>query len=127
MVQEAEQHAQQDADARAAAEERNAADTLAYTTEKALAESGDRISETDRATVQSALDDLRAAIEGDDPTRIRTAREHLEEVWRPVASSMYAQPDGTDSREPAAAGAGATGSGDGDDVVDAEFRSSDQP
>lgn len=129
MVREADQHAQQDAEARAAAEERNAADTLAYSTEKALAEAGDRISDTDKRAVQAALDDLREAIKGSDITRIRTARERLEEVWRPVASSIYSQAETAGGPEPAAAGAGAgsAGPGAGDDVVDAEFRSSDEP
>src|SRR5579872_2576752 len=127
MVRDASQFAQQDAEARAAAEERNTADTVAYTTEKALAESGDRISDTDRNAVRSALDELRDAIKGDDTNRIRAARERLEEVWRPVASAMYSQPESTGTPEPAAAGAGSASSGPGDDVVDAEFRSSDEP
>jgi molecular chaperone DnaK len=127
MVREASQFAQQDAEARAAAEERNAADAIAYTTEKALAESGDRLSEPDRNAVRADLDELREAIKRDDIARIRAARERLEEVWRPVASAMYSQPEATGSPEPAAAGAGSASSGSGDDVVDAEFRSSDEP
>jgi molecular chaperone DnaK len=128
MVREAEQHAQEDAAARAAAEERNAADTLAYGTEKALSEAGDRISESDRSSVQSALNELRDALKGNNADQIRSAREHLEQVWQPVASSLYSQA----GAQQEAAGAGYTGSGDSgssagsDDVVDAEFRSSDE-
>jgi molecular chaperone DnaK len=124
MVKEAESHAQQDAEARQAAEERNAADTLAYSTEKTLRESGERISETDRQSVQSALNELRDALKGNDMGRIRTAREALESAWAPVASSLYTQPE-------AGAGAGAGQAQDGsspassDDVVDAEFTSSE--
>jgi molecular chaperone DnaK len=128
MVREAEQHAQEDATARAAAEERNAADTLAYGTEKALKEAGDRISESDRGSVQSALDELRNALKGNDADQIRSAREHLEQVWQPVASSLYSQAGA--QQETAGAGyAGPTDAGQsagGDDVVDAEFRSSEE-
>jgi molecular chaperone DnaK len=128
MVREAEQYAQADADARSAAEERNAADTLAYGTEKALRDGSERISESDRQSVQSALNDLREALKGNDRDRIRTAREHLEQVWQPVASAMYSQPETGAPGEEQFTGAGA-GSGAGaanDDVVDAEFRSSDE-
>ncbi|HEX6508617.1 MAG TPA: molecular chaperone DnaK [Chloroflexota bacterium] len=126
MVREAEQFAQQDAEARTAAEERNAADSVAYTTEKALAEAGDRISGTDRQSVEAALNELREALKGSDMARIRAAREHLEQVWRPVASSLYSAAGAT-----ASPGSGpgpeqsSTGTA-GDDVVDAEFRSSDE-
>src|SRR5579884_1015386 len=64
MVREAEQHAQQDAQAREAAEERNAADTLAYSTEKSLRDAADKISTTDQQSVQSALGQLREALKG---------------------------------------------------------------
>jgi molecular chaperone DnaK len=129
MVQEAEEYAQRDAEARAAAEERNAADTLAYSTEKTLKDAADKISETDRKSVEDALTRLRDALKGSDRNAISSARQELEQAWQPVASALYSQagvgPEG------AAAGA-ATGSSStatapqDDDVVDAEFRSSDE-
>jgi molecular chaperone DnaK len=131
MVREAEQNAQMDAEARTAAEERNAADTLAYSTEKTLRDSGDRLSDSDRQSVESALSQLREALKGNDLSAIQSARSNLEQVWQPVAASLYSQ-NGTgadhgtaysDTEESAAAGAGAQS---GDDVVDAEFRSSDE-
>lgn len=128
MVREAEQNAQQDADARAAAEERNAADTLAYSTEKTLKDAGDKISETDRQSVERALSELRDALKGNDPGAIRSARESLEQAWGPVASSLYSQ-SAADASEQTAAGAAAGGEtrpNSGDDVVDAEFRSTEQ-
>jgi molecular chaperone DnaK len=130
MVQEAEQHAQQDAEARQAAEERNAADTLAYSTEKTLRESGDRISDTDKQSVEAALTGLRDALKGNDLASIRSARETLEQAWQPVAASLYSQA-GAPGAEAEAAGAAAGGhdpksTSPHDDVVDAEFRSSDE-
>src|SRR5579884_1084165 len=132
MVREAEQHAREDAEARQAAEERNAADALAYSTEKTLNEAGDRISETDKQSVQSALGQLREALKGNNADQIRSAREHLEQVWQPVASALY---------EKASTGAGSAGAagrptyggaesggqtGGDEEVVDAEFRTSDE-
>jgi molecular chaperone DnaK len=124
MVREAEQYAQADAEARQAAEERNAADTLAYSTEKTLRDSADRVSETDRQNVQSALDRLKEALKGTDIVAIRSAREALEAAWQPVAASLYTQPE---PRDTAGAATGASQErSDSDDVVDAEFRSSDE-
>jgi molecular chaperone DnaK len=127
MVKEAEQNAQTDAEARAAAEERNAADTLAYSTEKTLRESGDRISETDRATVENALKELRDALKGNNADQIRSARERLEQAWAPVAQGLYSQAGAEQETAGAASGASAGGTTPSDDdVVDAEFRSSDE-
>jgi molecular chaperone DnaK len=127
MVKEAEQNAQSDADARAAAEERNTADTLAYSTEKTLRESGERISETDRTTVQNALNELRDALKGSNADQIRSARERLEQAWAPVAQGLYSQASA--EQETAGAASSATAGGTAppdDDVVDAEFRSSEE-
>jgi molecular chaperone DnaK len=127
MVKEAEQNAQADADARTAAEERNTADTLAYSTEKTLRESGDRISDTDRTTVQNALNELRDALKGNNADQIRSARERLEQAWAPVAQGLYSQAGAEQETAGAASGAAAGGtSPSDDDVVDAEFRSSDE-
>ena len=128
MVREAEQNAQQDADARAVAEERNTADSLAYSTEKTLKDAGDKISETDRQSVERALSELRDALKGNDAGAIRSARESLEQAWGPVASSLYSQSAaGADEQTAAGAAAGGeTRPNSGDDVVDAEFRSTEQ-
>jgi molecular chaperone DnaK len=127
MVKEAEQHAQQDAEARQTAEERNTADTLAYSTEKTLNESGDKISETDKQTVRTVLSELREALKGNDVNAIRSARERLEQAWSPVATGLYQQQaGGPTDQATAGAASGAGSSSPDDDVVDAEFRSSDE-
>jgi molecular chaperone DnaK len=127
MVREAEQHAQQDAEVRATAEERNAADTLAYSTEKTLRDAGDRLSATDRQNVESALNQLRDALKGNDIETIKSARSNLEQVWQPVASSLYSQTQTGPDGDAAYSGAdGSSSAPSGDDVVDAEFRSSDE-
>jgi molecular chaperone DnaK len=127
MVRDAENYAAADAEARATAEARNEADSLEYATEKALKEAGDRISQSDRTSVEGALSDLREALKGSDISRIRNAREHLEQVWQPVAASLYSQA-GASQGNPGGGYGGSTGptSGGNDDVVDAEFRSSDE-
>jgi molecular chaperone DnaK len=103
------------------------ADTLAYSTEKTLRESGERISDTDKESVQNALNRLREALKGSDMNEIRSAREALEQVWQPIAANLYSQAGagaGQDGSSPGEPGAGAGSAGD--DVVDAEFRSSEE-
>jgi molecular chaperone DnaK len=129
MVHEAEEYAQRDAEARAAAEERNAADTLAYSTEKTLKDAGDKISDTDRKSVEDALTKLRDALKGSDSAAISSARQALEQAWQPVASALYSQAGAGPEGAPAGAASGASGpqtAPENDDVVDAEFRSSDE-
>ncbi|MGH2447814.1 MAG: molecular chaperone DnaK [Chloroflexota bacterium] len=125
MVKEAEQHAQEDSEARTAAEQRNAADTLAYSTEKTLSEAGDRISETDKSSVQTALNQLRDALKGNDAGQIQSSRENLEKVWEPIAASLYSEAAaaaGQSGGQGPEAGQGG-GPANADDVVEAEVTS----
>ncbi|TVR34934.1 MAG: molecular chaperone DnaK [Spirochaetaceae bacterium] len=78
MVQDAEQHAAEDRSARERVEARNVADSLVYTTEKTLAELGDKVSEADRAEVSRAVDELKAVMDGEDSAAIRAKTEALQ-------------------------------------------------
>lgn len=120
MVREAEQHAREDSEARQAAEERNAADTLAYSTEKTIKEAGERLSETDRQSVQTAVNELHDALKENNINQIHSARERLEQVWQPVASSLYHQAGTEAQREQTGAQPA------DDDVIDAEFEAMDE-
>ena len=72
---------------------------------------------------------LRDALKGNDIAAIRTARQNLEQAWQPVASALYSQAGantgGGEAGPTDDQGAGAA-AGAGDDVVDAEFHSSDE-
>jgi len=120
MVREAEQHAREDSEARQAAEERNAADTLAYSTEKTIKEAGERLSETDRQSVQTAVNELHDALKENNINQIHSARERLEQVWQPAASSLYHQAGTEAQREQTGAQPA------DDDVIDAEFEAMDE-
>jgi molecular chaperone DnaK len=102
MVREAESHADEDKQKRKDIEARNAADTLAYSTEKGLKEYGDKVSADDRKQVEDALADLRKALEGTSTPAIEQAAERLSQVSGKMAEAMYAS---------AAAGAGGEGGG----------------
>jgi molecular chaperone DnaK len=123
MVKEAEAHASEDKTKRQLIEARNQADGLVYATEKSLKEHGDKVDEATRGTIQSALDDLKKAMEGDDPEAIQQKSEALATASHKLAEAMYQK---TQAGEGAADAEAASQAGEGDEgVVDAEFEEVD--
>lgn len=120
MVKEAEQYAAEDAARREAVETRNQADQLVYTTEKFLADNGDKIPEDVKTEVQADLDALKATLDNADASaeEINAGVSKLGESSQKMGAAMYAAAEA----DSAAAGGttGATGEAD-DDVVDAEI------
>ncbi|MCG8510520.1 MAG: Hsp70 family protein, partial [Rhodospirillales bacterium] len=134
MVKDAEQHADEDQKRKELVEARNQADSLVYTTEKNLAEFGDKVAPGEKEGIESALADLKTALEGDDPEAIKAKTETLMQVSMKLGEAMYkaSQEAGPEAAaEPGDAGAGPdTGSagtaGPGDEtVVDADFEEVD--
>jgi molecular chaperone DnaK len=123
MVHEAEQYAEEDRRRREAAEAKNRAEQLVYQTEKSLQDYGDKISDEDRSTVESALSNLKEKLAGDDTVAITSATEALQQASYKLAEAVYAQAQSG----PGQAQAGTTtttdqGTTQGDgDVVDAEI------
>jgi molecular chaperone DnaK len=127
MVDEAEKYAEEDARRRDEAETRNRADTLAYTTEKFIAENSEKIPADIKSEVESAIADLKKALEGSDIDAIKEATEKAAQVSQKMGTAMYAQ-----SQASASAGSGEAdgGAGEGpadDDVVDAEIVDEEKP
>ncbi len=126
MVADAEAHAADDKKFRELVESRNRADALVHATEKSLAELGEKVSGGDRASVESALSDLKSALKSDDKDSIDRKAEALAKASQSLAAAAQ-QPE----QDAAAGGAGADAGGAGnaqgsagasdDNVVDAEF------
>ena len=123
MVREAEQYAEDDRRRREAAEAKNRAEQLVYQTEKSLKDYGDKISDEDRSTVESALTNLKEKLAGDDTVAITSATEALQQASYKLAEAVYAQaqpgPGQAQAGTTTTADQGTT-QGDGD-VVDAEI------
>ncbi|MEA3363142.1 MAG: molecular chaperone DnaK [Thermodesulfobacteriota bacterium] len=124
MVQDAESHASEDKVKRELIEARNQADGLSYTTEKSLTEHGEKLDSATKRQIEEALEELKKAIEGDNPEEIKTKSEALAQASHKLAEMMYAQSQDDDG----AAGGADNGAADaaGDDVVDAEFEDVDE-
>lgn len=129
MKREAEEHASEDKDRREKIELRNQADSTIYTTEKTLRDLGDKLPADDKASVESAISDLKAALEKDELEPIQQGMEKLKEAMYAVSSKIYQQDPAGD------AGAGAPGgepqdsgaeeqeqsSSEDDNIVDADY------
>jgi molecular chaperone DnaK len=120
MVQDAEAHSAEDHKKRELVEARNQADGLVYTTEKSLKEHGDKVDEATRAGIQTALDELKQAMEGAEAEAIRTKTEALAQAAHKLAEAMYAQAQAAGATGESGA-SGEAGPAGKEDVVEAEF------
>ena len=121
MVKDAELHASEDQQKRAMIEARNQADGLVYTTDKALKEHGDKVDEETKKGIETALEELKTAMEGEDSEAIKSKTEALATASQKLGEVMYKQAQS----EAEAGDAGAESDEQQDDVVDAEFEEVD--
>ena len=91
MVKEAEAHAEDDKKARETIEAKNNAETLCYSTEKALKEYGDKISAQEKANIEAAVKDLRDALASSNASleEIKSKTEKLQEVSMQLGQKVY--------------------------------------
>jgi molecular chaperone DnaK len=125
MVRDAEKFAEEDKKRRAMAEARNQADSLVHSTEKQLAEHGDKIDAGTKSEVEAAIAAAKTALEGDDPDAINARAQELTQAAMKMGQQIYEreQAQGPDA---AAAGGGADDAAPQEDVVDAEFSEVDE-
>ena len=114
MVKDAEVFAEEDKKRRAVAEARNQGDSLAHTTERQLAEHGDKVSAEVKAEIEAAIADLKSVLDGGDPEAITAKTTALGTVAMKLGEAVYA------ADQASAASPGAEAPKD-DNVVDAEF------
>ncbi len=117
MVKEAAAHAEEQTRARARIDARNEADSLIYTTEKSLKEVGDKIGAKEKTAVESAIKDLKSAMEGKDTEIIKQKTEVLKQASYKLSEELYrhASAQGGEAAGGTAGGAsGATGGAEGE-------------
>ena len=121
-VKEAEQYAAEDKARKDEVDTHNAADQVIYQTEKTLGELGDKIDAADKASIESAINDLKEKNKGNDVAAIKAATDAVQKAFYAVSEKLYQQ-------NPQAAGdmggnpGAQNGQGGNDDggVVDADF------
>ena len=128
MVREASSNAAEDRRRRELAEARNQADSLVYQTERTMKDAGDKATPETRAAVERSLERVKEALQGEDTARMKTAAEELQDTLHRLSETLYAGagagPNGASSGAPE----GQTQSEpvQGEDVIDAEFKSTDR-
>ena len=114
MVQEAEANKADDEKRKALVEAKNQGEAIVHSTEKALAEHGDKVAGADKEAIETGLADLKSALEGEDSDAISAKTQTLIQASMKLGEAMYAAQQGGTDDQPETAGAD-------DDVVDAEF------
>ena len=138
MRKDAEGHADEDKKRREVVDLRNRADQLVYATEKTLKEHGEKVTAEARGNIESALNNLKEAVKGDNGDAIKKASENLETAAQELGKILYEEA----AKKQAAGGGDAQAAPDqqappqppeegevrrkgGDDVIDAEFEAKD--
>ena len=116
-VREAEQFAAEDKARKEEVDTHNMADQTIYQTEKTLNDLGDKISESEKASIQSAVDKLKEVNKGTDIAAIKAATEDVQKAFYAVSEKLYQQAN------PQGAQGGYTQPDDG--VVDADYETVD--
>lgn len=90
MKKDAEIHAEEDKHKKELIEARNLADSLVYSTEKAMKDAGDKITTEEKKPVEDAITELNTVKNGDDLDAIRKASETLSQAAQKIGEKLYA-------------------------------------
>lgn len=99
MVNEAEAHAEEDRKKREKIEAQNEADNIVYATEKSLKDYGDKISDSEKKSIQDALEELKKVKESASPDEIREKIKKLGEVSQKLGQAVYQQTAGQEAKK----------------------------
>ncbi|MFD2676608.1 molecular chaperone DnaK [Camelimonas lactis] len=120
MVKDAEAHADEDKKRRALVEAKNQGEALVNSTEKSVAEYGDKVSAADKTAIETAVAALKTALEGEDVEAITARTNELMQASMKLGQAMYEAQQASEGGDAAAAGAKKD-----DDVIDADFQEVD--
>jgi molecular chaperone DnaK len=115
MVKEAEANSASDKKRKETVEARNQGEALIHSTEKAMAEHGDKVGAPEKAAIETAIAELKTALEGEEADEMKAKTQALAQASMKLGEAMYAQqPGGDDDHDQS-----------DDGVVDAEFEEVD--
>jgi len=115
MVKDAEQFAEEDKKRREAAEAKNNAESLIHTTERQLADNGDKIDAALKSEIEAAVAEAKSAVEGGDVAAMTEKAQALAQVAMKMGQAIY------EKEQAAQASPSESGAAPAEDVVDAEF------
>jgi molecular chaperone DnaK len=117
MVKEAESHAEEDKKRRELVEVKNQAEALVHSTERMLKDYGDKVPAGDKALVETAVADLKSALQGEDRDAIKQSTDALAQASMKLGEAMYQASQG----QAGGGGPSAASGGPDDKVVDVDF------
>ncbi|VXC81374.1 molecular chaperone DnaK [Sphingomonas sp. AX6] len=120
MVRDAEQFAEEDKKRRAAAEAKNNAESLIHTTERQLADNGDKVDASLKGEIEAAIAEAKTAVESGDPEQMTEKSQALAQVAMKLGQAIY-EKQAQSEASPGAEGGDAAADAGAEDVVDAEF------
>jgi len=137
MVKDAEKFASEDEKRKEQVEISNQADNLVYATEKALKDYGDKVNQSERATIEASINDLKGAIKDKNIDRIKKGMEDLTKSSHKLAEEIYKQSAAKQQGQTAGGQAGpqqeqaqprqeSAGGEKKEDIIDAEFKDEDE-
>ena len=121
MIKDAEAHSADDKKFEDLISARNTADGLVHATKKTLEEAGDKATDEEKESINSAVTALEEAIKGDDLSEIEAKTKELTEASTGLASKMYSEQQAQAGEATAEGGAEEAGGSPENDAVDAEF------
>ena len=121
MIKDAEAHSADDKKFEDLISARNTADGLVHATKKTLEEAGDKATDEEKESINTAVTALEEAIKGDDLSEIEVKTKELTEASTGLASKMYSEQQAQTGEATAEGGAEETGGSSENDAVDAEF------
>jgi molecular chaperone DnaK len=117
MVRDAEQFAEEDKKRRESAEAKNNAESLIHTTERQLAENGDKVDAGLKSEIEAAVAEAKSAVEGGDPEAMKEKANALAQVAMKLGQAIYEK----QAQSEASPASEAAPEAPAEDVVDAEF------
>ena len=119
MVQEAEQHADEDKKRRELVENRNQLEALIHSTENSITEAGDKLDDEAKGEIQAAIADAKGMLESENPEELQAATQTLAQAAMKIGEAIYGGQPPEGAGEPGAEAS--EGAPEDDNVVDADF------
>ena len=120
-VHEAEKFAEEDKKQKETVEVRNHAEQMIYQCEKQLTDLGDKITDSEKAPVQEAIEKLKNTVKTDSVDAIKADTEALEKAFYPIAEKLYAQQAGQQAGPDMGGANGQAGGQDGNTYYSSDF------
>lgn len=126
MVKEAEAHAEEDAKNKEAIEVKNNSDSLCYSVERQMTDLGDKVSDDEKAKLNGMVDSLREAIKNEDLEEMKRLQEELQQAAFALSTQAYEAAQAASEAGGEGGAEGETPAASDEDVIDAEFRPTDE-